>query len=259
MDAGIPVYAAADGTVESVADGNFDRNTEWAGQPANFVIINHGSGWKTNYYHLSVNTVAVKVGDVVTAGQFLGLVGSSGISTGAHLHFEILHHGASVESYYDPASYYQSPTPYQADLPTVVKDMGVTNYIPTEEEFLERPADHTLFSTATSQTVLAWFRFTNFKMGEQFQYNWYRPDGTLHNSNVVTVASDRRGGWYYWSRNISTLATYPGKWRVAIVKNGLELSSREFEVTAGPGAPGIKVGSGQPARLSSSRITGLRC
>jgi len=64
-----------------------------------FVEINHGSGFKTRYAHNKKNLV--KVGDVVKKGQIIALMGSSGRSTGPHVHFEVYKYGRPV----DPASY----------------------------------------------------------------------------------------------------------------------------------------------------------
>lgn len=50
QDAGIPVFAALDGTVSSINDGEDDRNTVWNGQAANYVTINHDDGHLTSYY-----------------------------------------------------------------------------------------------------------------------------------------------------------------------------------------------------------------
>ncbi len=63
------------------------------------VEINHGGGFSTRYAHNSQNQV--KVGDVVKKGQVIALMGSSGRSTGPHVHFEVYKHGRPV----DPASY----------------------------------------------------------------------------------------------------------------------------------------------------------
>ncbi len=63
------------------------------------VEINHGNGFSTRYAHNSENLV--KIGDVVKKGQVIALMGSSGRSTGPHVHFEVYKHGRSV----DPASY----------------------------------------------------------------------------------------------------------------------------------------------------------
>jgi murein DD-endopeptidase MepM/ murein hydrolase activator NlpD len=75
---GAPVTAAAPGVVEHAGP---------AGTYGNLVTVRHDNGFTTRYAHLS--TVGVKPGDRVTAGQALGAVGSTGLSDGPHLHFEI--------------------------------------------------------------------------------------------------------------------------------------------------------------------------
>ncbi len=78
---GTPIYAAASGTVIiSTISG-------WNGGYGNYVIISHPNGTQTLYGHLSKDLV--KVGDYVTRGQKIALMGSTGKSTGSHLHFEI--------------------------------------------------------------------------------------------------------------------------------------------------------------------------
>jgi len=76
---GSPVYAADDGVVALVGSSSTGYG--------NYVVIAHSGGLDTLYGHLS--TAVVKVGDPVTQGQPVGLEGSSGNSTGAHLHFEL--------------------------------------------------------------------------------------------------------------------------------------------------------------------------
>jgi murein DD-endopeptidase MepM/ murein hydrolase activator NlpD len=63
------------------------------------VEISHGDGFVTRYAHNQKNLV--EPGDVVRKGQPIALMGSSGRSTGAHVHYEVFKHGRSV----DPASY----------------------------------------------------------------------------------------------------------------------------------------------------------
>jgi autotransporter-associated beta strand protein len=254
MDAGIPICAAADGIVESVSDGNFDRNTAQGSQPANLIVINHGNGWKTDYHHLAANTITVNVGDVVSAGQLLGLAGSSGSSTDAHLHFGVLHNGADVETRYDPAAYYISPLAYQADEPTTILDSGITNFIPTTAEYKERPADHSVFSTLAPKNVVFWFKASHFNQGDSYQVKWYRPDGTLSTTFNFTASSELRYQTHQWFLSSSALTGFPGAWRVAVVMGGAELTSRTFEVTAGVGAPGIKV-SQSTSPISDNRTT----
>lgn len=112
------VVAAAAGTVESIADGNYDRchgsgitSVSCDGNPmaANNVIIRHDNGFTTRYWHLKKGSVAVTVGQRVQCGQLLGFVGSSGHSTGPHLHFELHDQtGKLTDPYAGPKSQSQS-------------------------------------------------------------------------------------------------------------------------------------------------------
>ena len=79
--AGTPIRAAADGTVI------LSRSGGWNGGYGNYVVIKHGNGTQTLYAHNSSNAVAT--GETVTQGQVIGYVGSTGRSTGMHLHFEV--------------------------------------------------------------------------------------------------------------------------------------------------------------------------
>jgi len=82
---GTPILAAAPGRVSSVGSQGGYGNT---------VEVDHGQGIMTRYAHLS--GFDARVGDVVTAGQQIGRMGSTGRSTGSHLHFEVRINGAAV-------------------------------------------------------------------------------------------------------------------------------------------------------------------
>ena len=81
-DKGDPVYATADGKVVNAAA---------AGNYGNLVILDHGYGLETRYGHLSA--FKVKQGQAVKRGDLIGLVGSTGRATGAHLHYEVRANG----------------------------------------------------------------------------------------------------------------------------------------------------------------------
>ena len=92
------VLAAADGVVVQTEDGNYDKchpgggtSIDCDGYPikANFVIVEHADGITSRYWHLRKHSVRVEVGDEVTCGDILGEVGSSGVSSKPHLHFEV--------------------------------------------------------------------------------------------------------------------------------------------------------------------------
>lgn len=82
---GSPVMAAARGQV-TYADPD--------GDSGNLIVIDHGNGWVTKYAHLDL--MAVREGDCVTKGATIGTVGLTGATSKPHLHFEVLHHGESL-------------------------------------------------------------------------------------------------------------------------------------------------------------------
>jgi MYXO-CTERM domain-containing protein len=101
MDAGRDIVAAAEGDVISSHDGEFDRcssgDCAGGGGYGNWVRLQHADGKTTTYGHMKNGTVAVSVGDHVACGQRLGQVGSSGYSTGPHLHFEVRTSGGTAD------------------------------------------------------------------------------------------------------------------------------------------------------------------
>jgi murein DD-endopeptidase MepM/ murein hydrolase activator NlpD len=93
-DRGTEVYATGDGVVELV------ENKRWGYGKS--IIINHGFGYKTLYAHLSA--FEVKQGQKIKRGELIGLIGSTGKSTGPHLHYEVIKNGTKV----NPIGYYHS-------------------------------------------------------------------------------------------------------------------------------------------------------
>ncbi len=68
----------------------------------NYIIVQHDETYKTKYSHLS--KLKVKVGETIKKGKVIGLVGSSGMSTAPHLHYEVIKNGKKVnpKDYYTP-------------------------------------------------------------------------------------------------------------------------------------------------------------
>ena len=95
---------ASYGTNILAADSGTIVTATYSSSYGYYVIINHGGGNTTLYAHMS--KIKVSVGDNVTQGQVIGLVGSTGVSTGPHLHFEIRINGTTV----NPLDYYSNYT-----------------------------------------------------------------------------------------------------------------------------------------------------
>jgi murein DD-endopeptidase MepM/ murein hydrolase activator NlpD len=84
-----PIYAASTGKVIYAG---------WNGGYGNFTLIDHGGGITTGYGHQVNGGIRVSVGQVVTVGQQIGRVGTTGASTGCHLHFEVRINGSAIDA-----------------------------------------------------------------------------------------------------------------------------------------------------------------
>ena len=91
---GVDLASNKGNKIKTMAKGKVVRS-EWNGGYGNYVEIDHGNGFKTKYAHL--NKAYVKKGQYVEQGESIGEVGSSGRSTGPHLHYEVLFNGTPVD------------------------------------------------------------------------------------------------------------------------------------------------------------------
>ncbi len=85
---GTPIFASGNGVVETVG---------WEGGYGKYVKVKHNNGYETAYGHMSAYAKGLEVGKRVRQGQVIGFVGSTGQSTGAHVHYEILVNGRFVD------------------------------------------------------------------------------------------------------------------------------------------------------------------
>ncbi len=86
---GTPIMASGDGVIKKVG---------WCGGGGNCIKIKHNSTYQTIYAHMSKFAPGIKVGVRVKQGQVIGFVGSTGKSTGPHLHYEVIEYGKKINS-----------------------------------------------------------------------------------------------------------------------------------------------------------------
>ncbi|MFN8287676.1 MAG: M23 family metallopeptidase [Chitinophagales bacterium] len=203
MDSGVEVYAVTPGVVVDAHDGEFDRNTVWKkGAIPNRVVIKDADGLVTTYLHLRKGSVAVAVGDTVKGGQVLGLVGSSGVSSGPHLHLEVHDTTGKV---IDPfkgncntgAGLWKEQLPY--DTAFYIIDYG---FVPFKlaDYSSERPPygwGDTL-TIGPKDFVSFWTNVRGVKRGQVFKTEWYDTYGD-HLFGFENKAE--RSNWFhlYWS------------------------------------------------------------
>ncbi|MCE9612803.1 MAG: M23 family metallopeptidase [Lentisphaerae bacterium] len=233
QDGGVPVFAALDGTVIACHDGEFDRNTTWANQPANYVILDHGGGHQSWYWHLRKDSVAVSTGEVVRAGHQLGLMGSSGISTGPHLHFETRVNGQAVEPFVGDCRTGQSlwvhqdpldATPYLRDFTLTTNSLSGWGGPPTD-------TTHDGMLLSGTRTLYFWISLMNMTPGLTYSFRVLRPSGTAEVTQGPTAFSGvYRSSWWWWSRTVNLDQT--GTWHLEFSLNGAVKVLAPFDVVA---------------------------
>jgi Peptidase family M23 len=236
MAIGIPVVAALDGMVEATDDGHFDMNTGCDNNPpANYVILDNGGGKETYYWHLKNGSVAVSAGQVVHAGQQIGLIGSSGCSDAPHLHFETHINGNVYEPYAGPCRAGPSGWQIQPAPPTQARlfEFGVTaTNLANVQQFPYRyPTDPQI--AMSTQNVYYWAMFHYMPPNSTWRFTFVRPDSTIEYQsqdvpfNYSTVLAF---SIFYFTWNIPGMQSIPGTWHVLLDINDIQVIDAPVEV-----------------------------
>lgn len=246
-DESVDVIAAADGVIGAIFDGNtFDRNCskphtfiindtlDNTGYLGNYVRIDHAGGLTTLYGHLKHGTLTdLNVGDSVKSGDYLGKIGSSGNSTGPHLHFQVMWYGSLVEPWKgnedvgEPNcnfTYYQSlwnnQIPYyNTQLIRVATHFGAptetscTNYEAGSNE-TETLVNH--FSSFQIAKIGVSIR--NIFAGMPINVDIFTSTGVLKNSMSYTPLVFDEIATYYFDQSLLSYAT--GTYRVRVTFDG---------------------------------------
>jgi murein DD-endopeptidase MepM/ murein hydrolase activator NlpD len=236
MDAGVPILCAAPGVVASMHDGEFDRQTAWlSGVTANDVIVQHADGSTAYYWHMRKGSVRVAAGQAVATGDTLGFVGSSGFSSGPHLHFET-YDGGTREPYAGScnavASRWITQLPYVWSYPFQLFGNGLTTVPLTWPLILERVPSKT--HVVAGGTIYSWIRSRNLASTDLVTYQFYSPLGTIWNSYSFYPSGSYSSSWWYIYWTLPTSNTLFGAWHLDILRNGMLIASQPFTLDATP-------------------------
>ncbi len=232
MDAGIDVLAAAGGTVIGIQDGFPDRCREDCTTPPNLILIVHPDETASAYVHLKRGSILVKEGDVVSRGQKIAEVGSSGDSSDPHLHFEVLRKDPlrAVDPYAntgDPhVTLWEKPTDYQGFGRPQIARMILSK---SSEEVKSWSDDVQASSRFTSQDVLNVHLYGyRAPRGGKLEIRLLDAAGELAASQTEMIPVD--AAYAHFSSPIPLEGVPAGDWLVLVLLDGRPLSQRPFTV-----------------------------
>ncbi len=220
----VEAIAAAPGTIIFKSDGNFDRSCGFNSNMWNAVYVRHADNSVAWYGHLKNGSLTSKVvGETVAAGERLGVVGSSGNSTGPHLHFELYNASGQLQDpYQGPCNslnnfswWTQQPDYRVTRINKLMTQSAGPTFMPCPQQ--EVTNEKNVFRGGDTLVTAGYFR--DQVAGQQTQYSITRPDGTAfvnwsHNSPNTYTAS-----YWWWSRTLPADAKN-GIWKFKAAFNG---------------------------------------
>jgi hypothetical protein len=256
----VQAVAAAAGTILGKADRNPDHScVNDPALPWNAVYLQHADGSRTWYGHLQIGSLTSKpVGATVAAGEYLGLVGSSGNTSAPHLHFEVYDSiGALNDPFQGPCntwnatSWWSSQRPYYDSAVNRVA-IGFSTPVFPDCPTDEIPNEAADYNPGDRAVFIAYYR--DQLSGQTATNTIRRPDGTVFATWTDNPTVPFQGATY-WYRAFSSFAASgpPGIWRYDVSYLGTT-TSRHFRLSAATGSgrvPG-ELEDENPVRLARS-------
>jgi murein DD-endopeptidase MepM/ murein hydrolase activator NlpD len=232
----VEIVAAAGGEIFIRQDGNYDRNCGFGSGDWNGVGILHSDGSIAVYGHMKSGSVTTKqVGQTVTAGEYLGVVGSSGSSSGPHLHFEVWDAGDNLIDPWQGPCNVANPTSWWIDQKPYYD--SALNKISTHSSWVEwmdcplPDVQHFADSFLPGSTVYMYAFGRDALRGDVFDFAVYRPDGSTYES--WSWVFDEAQHWPAFALGFSLVIPAPestGDWKYAASYNGVDYE-HTFEIS----------------------------
>ncbi len=230
----VEIIAAADGQIIAKNDGEFDRSCSFNNNVWNAIYVQHADGSVAWYGHMKNGSLSTKnIGDTVTQGEYLGIVGSSGNSTGPHLHFEV----------YTDVSYTQLVDPFAGTCNNMNTDSWWANQIPYTNSNINAVMTHSqapdVFPTCpTTETT---YESNEFDISEDIYLSAFlrdqiadtplalkviRPDGSYLYDWSINTTTTASSWYYYWFFSVDAV----GAWTWEVTYEG-QTVTHNFNVT----------------------------
>lgn len=244
----VEIIAGAPGQIISKREGNFDQSCDFnTTTPWNVITVEHSDGSIAIYGHMKTGTVTSKnIGDMVDTGEYLGVIGSSGTSTGPHLHFEV-YTDDSFTTLVDPfsgtcngmntESWWENQKPYQdPNINAVMTHSNIPDVFPTCPT-IETTYESNDFDIASNIYLSVFLR--DQIANTPLNLKVIRPDGSFLYNWSINASTTSSSWYYYWFFPVDTVgewtweASYEGHTETHNfnVTNALSISENQLKNT----------------------------
>ena len=237
-DSKVAIVAAAPGTIIGKDDGNADRSCDCSSNAWNAVYVQHADGSKAWYGHMKKFSQTSKaIGSAVVTGEFLGLVGSSGCSTGPHLHFQLYDASNALQEPYSGTcnsfnafSWWRAQRPYY-DSAVNELIVGSTPAVMPACPTAETPNEKTIFPRGSTIYFTPFYR--DQQAGQLSTYRIKRPDGSIYATWSHSASQYYAASWWYWYYTNVGSSGPDGIWKFEVDFNGTT-TVRPFNIGGTP-------------------------
>jgi len=227
------VIAAAAGTIIYKNDGNFDANCSCSGT-WNAVYIEHADGSETWYGHLKTGSLTTKaIGQSVSQGEYLGVIASSGCSTGPHLHFEVYDAGGNLIDPYSGPCNSMNTVSWWANQPAY-REPSINALFTHDADPVHGCPDtdeETNFSNTFTPGQIAYFAtyYHDQLNNDVTDFRIRRPDNSIWQSWSHTSPNTYNASWWYWSYILPSSGPF-GTWTFEVEYYG-NTYTHNFQLT----------------------------